>query len=200
MRNSLLIATIVFFLLVNSTQLWEGKIGEYSMLTFMILIVYFLVLSIIFIGQIIGALTEKFKVHQRLLLIGIMGFVLTTSFLFPNGLFHFGKHKEESLFIARREGAANCTTTLRFEADQTFSEMTVCFGTHVTKGDYNIVGDTIYFENVSSARTDEDFFEFALIKKESEMNRSLGDIVRFKNKSDTVGVALWIIKNDLTKQ
>ena len=126
-----------------------------------------------------------------------MTFVLTTSYFFPGGLLNFDVMKSESLLIAQREGAANCMTTLTLKKNNKFIETNVCFGISETTGDYKISGDTLYFENVVPGRHESDYFEFAIIKKNSEINNDLGDIIRFKDKADTVGLALWISENRL---
>lgn len=200
MKNKgILVFTIIFFLLVNTTQLWEGKIGLFAMMTFIIMIIYFLVLLVLLIGQIFKSYSEKFKERKRLVLIGVMTFILTTSFLFPQGIINFSQFESESLFIAQREGTANCMTTLKLKANNKFIERNVCFGITEITGDYRISGDTIYFENVSLGRLENEFYDYAIIQQESTGNNDLGDLIRFENKSDTIGVALWIKKNELNK-
>ncbi len=126
--------------------------------------------------------------------------VLSLSFFYPGGLINFDGFERESIFIAQREGAANCMTTLKLRDDKTFIERNVCFGVTETTGTYSIKGDTIYFEKVSVGRHESEFYKFAVIKKlETKSEKYLGDLVRYKDYSDTTGIALWIIKNELTK-
>ncbi|MCU0451012.1 MAG: hypothetical protein MUC97_14430 [Bernardetiaceae bacterium] len=199
-HKGLYIATIIFFLLVNTTYYWEGKMGMFAMVTFLLLILYYLVLTILLLGQTFFAIREKLKNRTRLFLIGIMTTVLGLSFIYPGGLINFDKLESVSVFIAQREGVANYMTTLKLRADQTFIERNVCFGVSETTGTYNIKGDTIYFEKVSLGRHENKFYKFAVIKKrETKSEKYLGDLVRYKDYSDTTGIALWIIKNELTK-
>lgn len=170
------------------------------MLTFLLLILYFLVLTGFLVGQAFSAIREKLKNRQRLLLIGIMTVVLGLSFLYPGGLINFSRLESDSVFIAQREGAANCMTTLKLREDKTFIERNVCFGVTETTGIYNIKGDTIFFEKVSLGRHESDFYKFAVIKnRETKSEKNMGDLVRYKNYSDTTGIELWIIKNELNK-
>lgn len=200
MKNKgILIATSIFFLLVNTTQLWEGLMGIFAMVTFLIMIIFYLVLSVILLGPVLKAIKEKFKERNRVYLIAFMTFVLTASFLFPNGLINYGISESESILIAQREGAANCMTTLKLDINNKFIERNVCFGVTETKGDYRIINDTIYFENVTYGRHENEFYEFAVIKDDKKKGKYLGDIVRYRNHSDTTGTPLWITKNELKK-
>jgi len=199
-HKGLYIATIIFFLLVNTTYYWEGRMGMFAMVTFLLLILYFLVLTGFLLGQTFFAIREKFINRQRLFLIGIMTVLLGLSFLYPGGLLNFSRFERESIFIAQREGVANCMTTLKLRDDMTFIERNVCFGVIETTGIYNIKGDTIFFEKVSLGRHESDFYKFAVIKnRETKSEKYLGDLVRYKDYSDTTGIGLWIIKNELTK-
>jgi hypothetical protein len=199
-RKGLLIATIVFFLTVNTSYFWEARLGLFAFPTFIILIGYFLTLAALFLIQLFLAIKEKFIDKQRLVLIGPMTFVLTTSFLFPNGLINFSTLESDNLLIAQREGAANCMTTLKLKANNKFVETNVCFGVTETTGNYSLKNDTVFFENVSLGRHEDDFFKFAVIKKrETSSDKYWGDIIRYKDHSDTTGIALWITKNELAK-
>ncbi len=199
-HKGLYIATIVFFFLVNTTYYWEGKMGMLDMITFLLLIIYFLVLTLLLFGQAFFAIREQLKNRQRLFLIGLLTVVLCLSYFYPYGLINFDKFERDSLLIAQREGAANCMTTLKLRDDMIFIERNVCFGVTETTGTYSIKGDTIFFENVSLGRNESGFYEFAVIKKrEIKSEQYLGDLIRYKNYSDTSGIALWIIKNELTK-
>uniref|UniRef100_UPI00404AC57E hypothetical protein n=1 Tax=Flavobacterium sp. TaxID=239 RepID=UPI00404AC57E len=200
MKNKrLLIAVIIFFLLVNTIPLWEAKMGMFAMLAFAMMVIYFIALLVFLIGQLFILFHEKFKNRKRLLLIFFMIFVLSTSFLFPYGFINLRQFEQEPLLIAQREGAANCMTTLILKANNKFLERNVCFGISETVGDHRISKDTIFFETVSLGRHENDFFEFAIINNKNDKNNSFGDLVRFKNKADSVGVALWITKNELKK-
>lgn len=126
-----------------------------------------------------------------------MTFVLTTSFLFPNGLINYGIFETESVLIAQREGAANYMTTLKLKENNTFIERNVCFGVTETTGIYKLSGDTIYFENVSLGRHENEFYEFAVIVDKEQEGKYLGDLVRYKNDADTTGTPLWITKNEI---
>lgn len=171
----------------------------FAMITFLIMIIFFLILSFILLGQLFEAIKERFKERSRIYLIAFMSFVLTTSFLFPSGIINYEVFESESILIAQREGAANCMTTLKLDVNNKFTERSVCFGVTVTKGNYRIEGDTIYFENVSHGRHQNEFYEFAIIKNEKKKGKHLGDLVRYKNHSDTIGIPLWITKNELKK-
>lgn len=200
-HKRLFIATTIFFLLVNTRYYWEGKIGIFSLVAFLLLILCFLVLTFLLIIHTYFSIREKFRNRARLFLIGFMTIILGLSFFYPSGLINFTRFERPSVFIAQREGAANCMTTLKLIDDKTFTERNVCFGITETTGTYNIKGDTIFFENISSlGRYENKYYKFAIIKnRENKGKKYFGDLIRYKDYSDTTGVALRIIKNDLTK-
>lgn len=197
-HKGLFIATILFFLLVNTAYYWEGNLGMIALLTLFLLILCFLILTFLLIKQIYLSRRENFKDKQRFILIGFMALLLALTFFFPTGLISFEKFDSKSILIAQREGVANCMTTLKLKENKKFIERNVCFGMTETTGTYFIKGDTIFFENVSISKNENDYYKFAVIKN-SQNKMFKGDLVRYKDYSDTTGIALWIVKNDLTK-
>lgn len=199
-NKGLLITTIVFFLIVNTTFYWEGKLGLFAFPAFLVLVVIYLGLAVALVRQIYLALKEKLSDKSRLLLIGLLTTVLALTFIRPFGLVNFDKLEGDNLLIAEREGAANCMTTLKLKDDNTFRERNVCFGVTEIKGNYHILNDTIYFDNVSVGRHENEFYKFAVIKP-SKFNKDGKhfDLTRYKSITDTVGHELWITKNDLNK-
>ena len=198
-RKGLLIATIFFFLIVNTSYFWESRLGMFFIPIFLIIIIYFLVLAILLLRQFIFAFKEKFIDKQRIIVIAAMAFVLATSFLFPTGLINFSAFESEDLLIAQRKGVANCTLTLKLKANNKFVNTNICFGIYDRFGDYIIKEDTIFFKNVSQGRNEEKFHEFAIIESDSSNSDCLGGIIMYKNHSDTIGSPLRIIKNELVK-
>lgn len=201
MKNKgLLITTIIFFLTVNTTYYWEGKLGLFAFPAFLILTVIYLELGVLLIRQIYFLVKEKFTDKTRLINIGLLTIVLTLTFLRPFGLIDFDKLEGDNVLVAEREGAANCMTTLKLKDDFTFSERSVCFGVTEIKGNYHLQNDTIYFDNVDVGRHENEFYKFAIIKP-SKFNKDGKhfDLTRYESLTDTVGHELWIIKNDLNK-
>lgn len=201
MKNQgLLITTIIFFLTINTTYYWEGKLGLFAFPTFLILVISFLVLGFILIRQIYFSVKEKFEDKERLINIGLLTLVLTVTFLKPFGLIDFDKLEGDNVLVAEREGAANCMTTLTLKDNFTFSERSVCFGVTETKGNYYLKKDTIYFDNISVGRHENVFYKFAVVKPAKfENSKILGKLIRYKGLIDTTGDELWITKNDLNK-
>ena len=202
MKNKgLIITIIVFFLLVNTTYYWEGKLGIFAMPAFLILLVVFVGLGVAMLRQLYFAFKEKFKDKHRILTIGILTTVLSLAFFKPFGLIDFDKFEGKDILIAQREGAANCMTTFKLKEDNKFTERSVCFGVTEIKGNYKIENDTIYFENVELGRHENEFYKFAVIRPSKFNNDNKHfDLVRYKDFNDTTGHELWIIKNDLHKQ
>ena len=197
MKNKgLIISTILFFLIVNTNYFWEGKLGIVAFPVFLILVLVFIVLSILLLGQLIKGIKERFSDKTRNVTIGIIATILILIFLKPNGLINFDKFNGTDILIAQREGAANCMTTIKLKENMTFRERSVCFGVTEIKGTYELRNDTIFFENIEYGRNENKFYEFAVIKP-SKINTDKFDFVRFKNKNDTIGNELWIVKNEL---
>lgn len=192
--------TIIFFLIVNTTYYWEGKLGFFAFPAFLILVIIFFGLGVALIRQIYFLVKEKFTDKKRLINIGLLTLVLTLTFLKPFGLIDFDKLEGNNVLIAEREGSANCMTTLKLKDNFTFSERSVCFGVTETKGNYHLQNDTIFFETVSVGRHENEFYKFAVVKPSKfENSKIIGDLIRYKNLTDTTGHELWITKNELNK-
>jgi len=187
-------------LIVNTNYFWQVKIGILAIPTFLLLIGVYLVFAGLLIGQLFFSIKERFVDRQRLFVIILLTTVLTLTILKPTGLINFEKLEGKDLFVAQREGAANCMTTFRLKENNKFTERSVCFGMTEIKGNYKLKGDTIFFSNVELGRDESEYFEFAIIKQSNGKDENrLGDLIRYKNQSDTTGQEIWIIKNDLTK-
>jgi len=198
--KKLIITAIAFFLIINTAYYWQGKLGFLALLVFLILFVVFIVLGILLLKEIYYAIVEKFKDKNRLLKIGIVLSILLLTFFKPFGLIDFEKFEGNDILIAKREGVANCMTTLKLKDNNKFTEKSVCFGMNEIKGNYNFKNDTIFFENVSLNLEDDEFYKFAIIKP----SKLFGDskhlaLVRFKSIKDTIGSELFIEKNELIK-
>jgi len=185
---------------VNTTYYWEGKLGIFAIPTFLFLVIVYLGLLIAFLRQLYLTIREKFKEKQRFVLIALLTVVLILTFYKPYGLIDFDRIEGNDLLIAEREGAANCLTTLKLKDDFTFREKTGCFGVYENKGKYRLVNDTIFFDNVTLSRHENEYYKFALIRP-SKFNKDNNhfDIVLYKSQNDTIGHELWIRKNELYK-
>lgn len=199
-NKGLLITTIIFFLIVNTTYYWEGKLGLFAFPVFLLLAAVYLGLVVALIRQIYFLIKEKIKVKTRLISIGLLTVVLILTFLKPFGLIDFDKLEGEDVLVAQREGAANCNTTLKLKDDFTFIERTVCFGVTEIKGEYRLQNDTIYFDNVSFGRQESDFYMFAVVQPSKFSNSGKQfDLIRYQNFQDTIGHTLWVTKNEIHK-
>jgi hypothetical protein len=199
-NKGLYITTIIFFLLFNTTYYWEGKIGFFAIPAFVLLVAVYFGLSIALLRQIYFSFKEKFKQNHRFILIGLLTTVLLLTYFKPLGIVDFDKFEGTDILIAEREGAANCLTILKLKDDYTFRERIGCFGVSEIKGTFRVANDTIYFDNIQLGRQEESFYKFAVIKPTKFDNLNIsGDLIRYKDLTDTVGHFLWITKNDLSK-
>lgn len=198
--KKLILTAIAFLLVLNTSYYWQGKLGFWALLVFLILFVVFVVLGILVVVEIYNALIEKFKDKNKVLKIGIVLPILLLTFFYPFGLIDFEKFEGNVILIAQREGVANCMTTLKLKDNNKFKEKSVCFGINEIKGNYNFKNDTIFFENGNLPIENDDYFKFAIIRpsKLFRDNKHLA-LVRFKSIQDTIGDELYIEKNELTK-
>jgi hypothetical protein len=202
MKNKgLIVTSILFFLLINTSYFWEGKLGGWAFPAFFVLILVYCGLAVGLLQQTYFAIMEKQGNKQRVLIIILLLTVLCLTFLYPAGIVNFDKLSGSDILIAQREGSANCMTTFKLKERNKFSERSVCFGVTEVKGKYRFVNDTVFFEDVELGRYQEDFYQFAVIKPSRfNKNKNALDLIMYKDKSDTVGHELWITKNILFKQ
>ena len=118
----------------------------------------------------------------------------------PNGLINFETLEGEVVFVAEAEGAANCTTVFKLRSNGTFKERNVCFGVSVVEGTYLIKGDTIIFSDLILDSDEDEYYTHAVIAKTNYENKKIaGELLRFKNHTDTIPRRLHIVKNELKK-
>ncbi len=198
--KSIFILTFIFFLIVNTHYFWEYKLDHFAILFFFLLIVFYIVLFIVFLRHLYLAIKERFADKQRLLLIVVFITVLSLSFLRPAGIIDFNELENPGILIAQMEGAANCWTTFKLTKNNTFTEKTECFGGSEITGEYKLVNDTIYFENVKPDRKGNGFYKFAVVhpSKFFTGNKHF-DLVRYRDINDTTGNRLLITRNKIEK-
>jgi len=116
--------------------------------------------------------------------------VLVLVYTKPDGIIDFESFSGKSLLVAVREGSANCFSTFKLKENHQFLERNVCFGLTEVKGTYELKGDTIFFKT-NDLRNKDAYYEYAVIKPlKIKMSSFLGEIIKYKNKSDTIGYEL----------
>lgn len=198
-HKGLLIWITVFFLLINTSYFWESELGFFAMLAGILLGISFILLTIQFFVQIYFYIREKFRDKYRLIAGVYIAIVLTLTTFFSSGFINFDRlfHGDDVL-VAQREGAANCTTTLKLKENSTFTETVVCFGMWRVEGTYFFKGDTIFFDYKSRNEGRIDHYKFGVVEGQKGEEYK-GNLVRYRDDSDTVGFELWIVKNELIK-
>lgn len=191
--------TSVFFLIVNSAYFWEPVLGSWAMLAIMLLFVFYVILAGIFLKHLVLVIKGKFSDKQRVIAAALLLVVLLSALLRPAGIIDFDRLAGEDLLIAKREGAANCMTVLRLKDNYTFVEKSVCFGISQVKGSWEIKGDTILFSNIQPNRHTKKYFKYAVIRKtdkqdKTQVEKIAGELVLYKDRLDSTGHTLWIIK------
>lgn len=196
--KKLIVTTIIFFLTVNTTYYWEGKIGIFLIPVLLILIVMYLGLVLLLLTQISILISENFTNKSRLINVILLALVLTLTFFYPLGLFDFDKLEGENILIAEREGSANCMITLKLKDNFTFKSRSVCFGVTETKGEYHLQNDTIYFDNTNLQSHGNEFYAFAVIEPSKfGKDGENFNLQCYSDLTDTVGFELQIIKNEI---
>jgi len=90
MKNKeLIIATISFFLYVNTKYYWISKLGTFAHPTVLISGIILLGLIIALAIEVYFATKEKFSDRSRLFIVGLLSTVLVLTFYKPSGLFVF---------------------------------------------------------------------------------------------------------------
>jgi hypothetical protein len=107
-QKVLIIVTALFFLIVNTTYFWEGKLGFYAMPMSLFLVGYYVVLAGIFFQQSIYLVRERFRNRRRSIITACLLMVLALTFLQPAGIIDFDKLSGKDVLIAQQEGVANC--------------------------------------------------------------------------------------------
>lgn len=195
----LIIISIVFFLLIQTSYFWEPWLETWNMLSIFILVIVFMTLAGLFLSHLVMLIKERFRNQQRLIVAAALFVAVSTSCLKLTGLIDFDRLAGKDLFVAKREGAANCQTILKLKDNNAFVERRVCFGISEIKGTYAVKGDTILFTNAKPARGNEKYYMYAVIKKGKVKNTQLttfGDLELYKDEKDTTGHLLIITKND----
>jgi hypothetical protein len=191
---------MIFFLIVNTTYYWEGKLELFAFPVFLILVIIFLGLGVALIRQIYFLVKENFKDNKRIIDIGLITLILTLIFLKPYGLIDLDKLEGDNILIAEKEGSANCMTTLKLKDNFKFSVRSVCFGITEIKGKFRLQNDTIFFDYVNVGRHENELYKFGIVNLSNSNNsKSIPYLTIYKKLTDTNGHKLWITKNDLNK-
>lgn len=199
-NKRLIIITIVFFLTINTSYYWEGKLGFWAMPVTVLLILIYLGIGLALLREIFFAVKEKLANKSRLFLVAFLTIILTIIFIKPFGIINFDEFEGTNVLIAEREGVANCMTTLKLKSNNTFRQKSVCFGITEITGNYHFKNDTIYFDAIDFDRDKSKIYKFAIIKPStSKKNQNNFHLILYQNLSDTIGYELYIIKNELNK-
>lgn len=198
--KKLLISTIIFFLFITTSSLWEGELGIGIMLLAGILFLSFIILSISLICQIIYTITERFKNRNRNILILIMAILLALTVYRPRGLFDFNELNGKNILRAYNEGVANCTENLYLYENGKFRNTSICFGITTIHGEYKISGDSILFNR---GRSNNDYYQFAVYDTTDtyilEVHKfAYARLLLYSTVNDTIpSYELYVIKNQI---
>jgi hypothetical protein len=202
--KSQIILSVVFFLLVQTAYFWGLWLEFLSVFVFIILIIVFMTLAGLFISHLVMLIKERFRNRHRLIVAAVLFVTTGTTLLRPGGIIDYDRLSGKDLLVATIEGAANCSTVLKLKDNNTFIERNYCFNITEVKGSYTVKGDTILFTNVNSRSANEKYYMYATIIKKNKVEhgsyKTVGDLVLYKDRTDTTGHILWITKNDLPRQ
>jgi len=191
-NKRLIITAILFFIIINTTYYWEGKLGLFAMLTLLISGITWMVLAFALVREVYFAFAKKTDIKHRLTNIIILFIVLFLTWLKPDGIIDFDKLSGNDVLITQREGGGNCKTILKLKDNYTFTERSICFGVSEVKGKYYLKNDTIYFENEEAGIFKSEFYEFAVVRTD----KSYQELILYTSRNDTIGLWLPVIKNE----
>lgn len=198
MKNSgLIVATLIFFFIVNTIYFWETRIGALAFPAFLFLVFIYLILILVLVRQLILLFTEKPASKLRIFQVVLLIIVLLLTGYKPSGLIDFEKIDTADLLVARKKGTANCNTTLRLKPDSGFTIRDICFGVTETRGNYHIVNDTIYFTYGQNIKWKDLKYRFAVIAEAEHYTAYPLVLKLYKDNQDTTGYYYFITKNNL---
>jgi hypothetical protein len=197
-HKTLITATVVFFILINTTEFWQERLGILAMPAAVALFLFYIFLLFVLVQQLYLLIKERFQDWQRILGTAFLVTVILLAYFKPRGVVNF-KRSSRDVLVAKAEGPGGCTTTLMLQSNGGFIEQNQCFGNTQVHGKYTLQGDTIYFSEVDMGSFENSYYEFAIIKKGSAKKPGGGTLTRYQNKMDKDGNVLPIIKNQLLK-
>jgi hypothetical protein len=187
--KTLFVATLVLFILVNTTYYWEGILGAWMMPLTLLFIIVFLILSVCLIHRLFlvikGTTRERSKVYITIITMIFWGLI----FIKPFGIINFDKLNGKDLFVAARKGSASCGITFKLKERNKFILREVCFGIASTNGTYKLKNDTIIVFDHLPSKNGPKAFEFGIIGTTT--------ITLYKSKQDSIPIILAIISNNL---
>ena len=190
--RTVIIISIIFFTLVNTSYFIEKLPGLWDILIAIITTLGFLVLGIILIGQLYKLFKEKLGDKSRIISTIVLIITLTVTSIFPLGVINYEDLQGEDLLVASLEGVANCQTVLKIKKNNKFIQTSLCFGVDKWNGTHQIVGDTIklnYIDTVDLNRK----YAYGLIKlTENKEYIKIGRILMFQSYKDTIGLPMNI--------
>lgn len=197
-HKKLIAATFIFFVLINTTYFWVGKLGMSAMLLIPLLVMAFIALFICLVRQLFLVFKGKFRDLTRVYLSIIMLVLLGLIAFRPKGIINYENFESKNLLIATRGGVAGCTFLLKLKENKTFYTNSICFGVDKITGTYTLRRDTIWFA-YSSRNANE--YQFALLKRSiTPNNQSYLAINLYRSLTDTIPLIMAVEKNDLIKK
>lgn len=197
-HKTLFFTTLAFFLVVNTSYFWMPVLGLPNLIVVIILLFVFLILGLTLLWECSLAIKEEFSNRQRLIGIVCLFIVLVLAYELPTGAIDFEKFEGKDLLVARQEGTAHCTTTLKLKSNHKFVIRSVCFFVSETRGTYKVNGDTILFNNTRIDNYNDNHYLFAVFNFHDSLQKVIGSsIIMHQNYNDGYGYPLSIEKNEL---
>lgn len=195
-NNILLIASILFFTVVNTTFLWSNWLGPAALILFMFMVIVYIIIGFLWFWVLFDLLGKDNKPRKDIIVLLFGAFVLGTSFLFPSGMVPlFKESASRSILTATAEGAANCMSYFYLVDETHFAENTVCFGTNHMGGNYVRKDDTLYFELTEVSRQDDTaYYQFAVFQNDTFQGQPLNGstLLFYDDYNDTNPRRLWV--------
>ena len=196
-HKTLIISTLVFFILINTTYYWEERLGRLAMPAAVALFIFYIFLLFVMAQQVYLLVKEKFRDWQRIVGASLLLFVIIITYLKPTGLFNFYRISSKEVFIAQSIGSSECITLLKLTSNNRFIEQNKCFGNTEIRGRYIQSGDTLFFMDVDMGTFENNYYQYAVIKRAVKKGPGGATLIRYQNELDKEGQSLEILRNSL---
>jgi hypothetical protein len=183
-KRLIIILSIIFFLLVNTSYFWKKLPGLWDFLIIGILFLGFIVLTIILIIQIVKLIRNKFSKRITIINCAILTITLILTIIFPFGILDSNKFEGKNLIFAQYEGVANCTESLKIKEKNRFIQSSVCFGKDDYSGNYEIRGDTIKLFYDKKSSFDSKYAYGIIVLDSIKTQTRIGKILYYRDSSD----------------
>ena len=192
--KSIYIIFFLFFTLDQTQYYWEHNVGIIGFMFSMYKLYILILLASLIVYQIVKLGKPENRIKSRILSILCGAVVIYLSYTKPQGLINFQQFEPNIVLEAKKRAGGNCNTTIKLFEDNSFKEIDRCFGSSIKRGKWKFERDTFIISEYVNGKSINEYYYKAIIKKSSKYSQSQS-LIRFNNKSDTIGTRMKILIN-----